>query len=102
MLRDNADLWEDERALRLLRAWPLGDERTRRDVESFIEMIARLTVDTPDPLNGALDALNLPVRRRERLVRAIGALLQSIQADEATREAVFGDLGEPSETSPDR
>ena len=65
-------------------------------------MIARLTVDTPDPLNGVLDLLNLPVRRRERLVRAIGALFQSIQADEAAREAVFGDLGEPSETSPDR
>lgn len=99
VLRDNPDLWADERALRLLRSWPLADRRTRRDVALFISAVARTPSDASDRLNAALDALNLPSRRRERLVRAIAAVLQAIQADEGTSDSVSGDPGGPTAAS---
>lgn len=98
VLRDNQALWTD-RAVRLLRAWPLASEEVRGDLERWIEVLgeARSEVhgapggDLPDPvapLNAALDHLGLPLRRQRRLVRAIHSLLLAPLVDEASYESL--------------
>lgn len=103
VLRDNHLLWTD-RALRLLRAWPLALEETRGDLESWILALGGVSPqahpgardDALDRLlewlDAAIDQLKLPRRRQKRLVRAIHAVLLPSLVDEASYEGLREDL----------
>lgn len=80
--RDNPELW-DQRTLALLSKTPLMGPETRRDLELWAEAVKDAMAkaqDDPaesDPmatLVAALTGLDLPLRRQERVVRALHAL----------------------------
>jgi hypothetical protein len=101
VLRDNEALWKSPRTFALLTNWPLDSSQTRRDFDAWISALlaagsASRAEDAgsevePDGIeawmNRALDSLALPVRRRDRVIRALDAWLLRLQADEATMEA---------------
>ena len=96
------DQWAGDRAWitrqRLERGWPPRSAETRLDLERWLSMLGEASADgdddpSTDPLldvlNSALDRLQLPKRRAERLVRAIRAMAET-GLDDLTAESLDG------------
>lgn len=100
VLRDDESLWKDPKNRAALSHWPLAPEQTRRDLDDWVAALAEASPDidgavddaAQDWLTAAFEKLGLPLRRRERLVRAIHAAMLKAQADEATLEALRQEL----------
>ncbi len=75
---------------------------TRLDLERWVQVLGEGTSDAQndpggepdpmDPLNAALDRLGLPLRRQERLIRVIHALVLAAQIDRDFLQVVPVDL----------
>ena len=108
VLRDDESLWKNPKNLALLRHWPLSSEQSRGDLDDWVAALEKASPDIggaggdplQDWLNVALEKLELPLRRRERLVRAIHAAMLKAQADEATLEALRQELAPGRDGSP--
>jgi hypothetical protein len=99
VLRDDHQLWLDRTHLSLLRSWPLSSNETRADLERWVEALQawqpptlagrNADPDLPlDRLNAALDSLDLPRHRQERLVRAIQAIVFAPSVEEGSAEGL--------------
>jgi 5-methylcytosine-specific restriction endonuclease McrA len=105
--RDDEELWSANAPWGLkrqgfLRAWPLGPEQARLDLDRWCQALEDQTAGTQgdtsdeppglvDRLNAAVDSLGLPLRRQEHLVRAIHALVFAAHIDESAREPGRGE-----------
>jgi len=79
--RDDPELWRSPRDLDLWRSWPFASAETRTDFADWRAALQEVHRTSPELgliecFNAAFDHLSLPLRRKNRIVRAIHARLQ--------------------------